>query len=138
MKQIKQIDFLKLGEKMLVIVGMLLTINLSLVGFASAAELPKPPCNKLTGVNCTASEGSVNDLIVTVINVLLGVAFLIAVFFLVIGGFRYIMSAGNEEQAEKGKKTIVNALIGIVIIILSYVIVQVVSRFAGNAGSGTV
>ncbi len=61
-----------------------------------------------------------------VLNALLAVAFIIAVIFLVLGGFRYIVSQGNEETVEKAKGTITNAIIGIVVIILSYVILQLV------------
>jgi len=53
---------------------------------------------------------------------------LIAVVYLIYGGFRYIMSAGDSEAAEGAKNTIVNAIIGLVVIILSYVIVVVITR----------
>lgn len=92
-------------------------------------------CDPSSGLNCNAGT-NVNSLIRTVINWLLGIAFAVAVLFLIIGGFQYITSAGNEEAAEKGKGTAVNALIGIVIIILSYVIVNVVSNFVSSAGTG--
>lgn len=75
--------------------------------------------------NCNVTD--VNSLIRTVINWMLGIAFGLAVLFLIIGGFWYITSQGNEETAEKGRNTAVNALIGIVIIILSWVIVNVVA-----------
>jgi uncharacterized membrane protein len=48
---------------------------------------------------------------------------------MVIGGFLYITSAGNEERAKKGRTTVINAIIGLVIIILAYVIANVVSSF---------
>ena len=87
-----------------------------------------------TGLNCEAT--SANQLIRTVINWLLGVTFGVAVLFLIIGGFRFITSAGNPEGQTKGKQTIVNAIIGIIIIVLSYVIVNVVANFvSGRSGS---
>lgn len=97
-----------------------------LVGFAQLSQ--SFPCDPKTGLNCSAGS-DINGLIRTVINWLLGIAFGIAVLFLIIGGFWYITSAGNEETAEKGKNTAINAIIGIVIIILSYVIVNVVANF---------
>ena len=42
--------------------------------------------------------------------------------------FRYITAGGNEETAETAKKTITNAIIGIVVIILAFVIVRVISN----------
>lgn len=64
-----------------------------------------------------------------VINWALYIAAIIAVVFIIIGGFFYITSAGNAAQATKGKDTLVNALIGLTLVILSYVIVQIVYNF---------
>ena len=65
-------------------------------------------------------------LIVGVTQLLLFFAFSVAVLFVIIGGFWYITSAGNEEQSEKGKTTLINAIIGIIIIIMSYAIIRVI------------
>jgi hypothetical protein len=72
---------------------------------------------------------SLPELIQWVINLLLALSGLIALLFLIIGGFWYITSAGNAETAEKGKTTVINAIIGLVIIALSWVIVTVVIDF---------
>lgn len=87
-------------------------------------------CSTLSGVNCEST--SLNGLIVRVIKIMLGIAFGVAVLFLIIGGFYYITAQGNEESAAKGKQTVINALIGIVIIIMSYVIVNVIANLAYN------
>jgi len=92
-------------------------------------------CDPSTGLRCT--ETSVPQIFKTVINWALGIAFGVAVIFLIIGGFRYITAGGNEESAEKGKSSVINALIGIVIIVLSYVIVNVVANLVqGNGSTG--
>lgn len=102
----------------------------------AGAQLNKNlPCDSSTGLNCQAT--SFNGFIRIIINWMLGIAFGIAVLFLIIGGFWYITSAGNEETAEKGRGTAVNAIIGIVIIILSYVIINVVSNLVANPNSTT-
>jgi hypothetical protein len=74
------------------------------------------------------NQNNATSLIMYIINIVLGISGLIAVLFLLIGGFRYITSAGNEEVAEQAKKIIINAIIGIVIIILSFVIVRVIAQ----------
>jgi hypothetical protein len=80
--------------------------------------------------------GSSSDRISTVLTgyltLFLGIVGLIAVGFLIYGGFRYITSAGNDEAAEGAKKTIQNSIIGLVIIILSYVIVTVIINAIGR------
>ncbi len=130
MKNLKKVDFFKVGT-------VILSFAIALSPLAAFADLPQPGCNQLNGVNCSSTTTTASSLIINVINILLGVAFLVAVLFLIIGGFRYIASAGNEEAAEKGRNTIINALIGIVVIILSYVIVRVVSSAVSSAGSGS-
>jgi hypothetical protein len=88
-------------------------------------------CPQGTGIRCT--ETSLQDLFRTIINYALGIAFFVAVIYLIYGGFQYLTSGGNDGQAKTGRANITNALIGIVIIVLSYTIVSVVYRFAvGN------
>lgn len=123
---IKKINFLKVIEVSLVVILTMAPV--------AALALQLPNCNSLNGVNCSAGQ-SLTGLILTVINWLLALAGLVAVLFLIIGGFWYITSAGNEETAEKGKNTAINAIIGIIIIILSYVIVNVISNLVTNTNS---
>jgi hypothetical protein len=79
-----------------------------------------------------AGSRTVTELIISIINIMLFFAGMVAVVFIIIGGYWYITSAGNEEQAEKGKGTMVNAIIGIVVIILSWTLISVVTRLVGN------
>jgi len=78
---------------------------------------------------------SLSDLIVNVIRLMLLFAGAIAVVFVIIGGYQYIASGGNEETAEKGKKTLINAIIGVVVIVLAYAIINVIVNLVGS-GSG--
>ncbi len=69
-----------------------------------------------------------NDLVLAVVNVLLSVLAIIAALFIIIGGFRYVTSNGNEEGAKKGLATVKNAAIGLGIAILAYAIIAVVTN----------
>ena len=73
-----------------------------------------------------AQGATISQVLLTYINVALMAVGIIAVGFLIIGGFRYITSGGNDEAAESGKKMITNAIIGLVVIILSYTIITVI------------
>jgi len=64
-----------------------------------------------------------------IISIALGIGFAIAVIMVIYGGFQYITSAGNEEKATAGRQTLIYALIGLVIILLSFVIVTAVVNF---------
>ena len=76
--------------------------------------------------NTAINANDIPHTIAQIITILLGLAGGIAVLFVLIGGFRYMTAGGNEKQAEAGKTTIINALIGIALVILSYAIVSVV------------
>ena len=86
----------------------------------------------LFGGGFFSSSDTIGDLIYKIIELLLFVAGILAVLFIIIGGYQYITSAGNEEQAEKGRKTLVNAIIGVALIILSYVIINVLVNTISN------
>ena len=132
MKQtMKKINWIGLAQVIFVFVFAL--APLVVPHFATAQDNPlndKVSCQQIGALNCDSP--TINELIVRVIRILLGVAFAVAVLFLIIGGFYYITAQGNEEAAGKGKQTVINALIGIVIIIMSYVIVNVIANLAYN------
>ena len=75
------------------------------------------------------TEKDVPELIHKVINWALYLAGILAVIFIIYGGFLYITSAGNDAQAKTGRAALQNALIGLVIVVLSYMIVQIVYNF---------
>ena len=51
-----------------------------------------------------------------------------AIFFIVLGAFYYIASAGNEEKIEQGKEMIYGSLIAIAIVLLSGVLIRILHQ----------
>ena len=68
---------------------------------------------------------------VNVIQLVLGFLALIAVAMIIFSGF-IAATAQESERAETARKTIVGALIGLVIVLLSWAIVIFVARTTGN------
>ena len=69
------------------------------------------------------------DLIPTIgriVTILLGLVGVVAVIMLIIGGFKYTVSGGNDKSVEAAKNQIMYAVIGIVITLLAAGIVQFV------------
>jgi len=58
----------------------------------------------------------------------MGVIFLILAIY---GGFKWMTAAGNEESVEKAKKTITNAILGLVIVLAAYAIVKFIVEIFG-------
>ena len=71
-----------------------------------------------------ANKDALNKPIQDVIKILLYVAGVAAVIVIVIGGIRYITSDGDANQANQAKKVIIYAVIGLVVVVFSYAIVN--------------
>jgi hypothetical protein len=78
------------------------------------------------GFQVNAPSGSNKAVLIAlaVIDILLKFSALIALVFVVYGGFRFATAQGSSESISKGKKTVVNALIGLVIAVLASQIVR--------------
>jgi type IV secretory pathway VirB2 component (pilin) len=59
---------------------------------------------------------------------LLGTMPLVAVVFIILGGFQWMTAAGDEEKVDRAKKTISAAVVGMVIILLAWAVVQYVVK----------
>lgn len=73
-----------------------------------------------------AATKSINDTIKSIVNVLSAVIGVIAVIVIILAGFRYITSAGNEQSIAAAKKTLLYAIVGLVIVALAQLIVRFV------------
>lgn len=111
--------------KKLLLLKVLFVVVLLAVPLLSLAQainiLPKDP-----GLPGSESADLRATIILIIQQWLLPFAGTIAVLFIIIGGFQYMFAGASPDLAKKGKETLVNAIIGLVIIILSFVIITVV------------
>ena len=77
-------------------------------------------------------ETNLRDYIVNVVNFVLGFLGLVAIIMVIYGGFLYVTAAGEEEKTTKGKKSVTYAMIGIVIILISFALVNTVIKGVGK------
>jgi len=78
-----------------------------------------------------AAQGTLGQNITLIINYFLGILGLVAVAFLIYAGILMVTAGGNDEQIGKARKIITYAVIGIVIILLSWTIVTFVTSSLG-------
>ena len=71
-------------------------------------------------------------IIATVIQIILSVIGVVALILILYAGWQWLTAAGNEELAEKGRKTLINAVIGIVVVVLSMAIVTIITNTLGS------
>ncbi len=110
------------------------------IGLGGLALVPSPAKAVTVFQQCTgdstsavcaaANKDNAANLIKNVINTLLVVLGMISVVMIVVGGIRYTTSHGDSSQTKAARETILYAVVGVVVAILAYAIVNfVVSRF---------
>lgn len=73
----------------------------------------------------------------SIIALVLLIAAIVAFFYLIVSGFQYITAGGEAEKATKARQGIINAIIGIVVILISYVVITyVVGAIGGTDETG--
>lgn len=95
----------------------------------AASFVPRASPTNLPGT------GDFGLLLTQVVNYFIGIVGLIAVLMLVIGAYYYLTSGGDEQKVEKGKQTIVYAIIALVIIAISFALVFTLTNTLRSFGS---
>ena len=74
---------------------------------------------------------NIGDIVSDLLIYIFPLAGMATFIYLLIGGFGYLTAAGNEEAAKKAQGQITNALVGFLIIFLSYWIVRILEIILG-------
>ena len=83
----------------------------------------------------STATGDVRTSIVGILNFLLGFLALLAVVFVVVGGVRILVAGGNQEQVQAGKKTIIYAIVGLMIVFFARILIGFFTNEIGTAGT---
>jgi hypothetical protein len=109
-------------KKFLLSVILLVGIFFSMPAVSHAAGLV--PCGGPTEKPCTVTDIFV--LIAKVTNWLIAMAGVYAVYKMINAGFWMIVSAGNEETITKEKGALSNAVVGFVLVLMSFMLINTV------------
>lgn len=93
--------------------------------------------NNPTGISAPGpnpGQQGLTILITTFVNTALVIAGIVFLFMLIIGGLRWATSSGDKAALESARGRIINALIGLIIVVASFVISQIVFRMLGIEG----
>jgi len=80
----------------------------------------------LQGTGVTGTE-NIGDLILKYVNFSLPYLALAAFLGFVYAGFLYVTAYGGDEQLQKSKKILIYSVVGLIVVILSYSIVQLLT-----------
>ncbi len=87
-----------------------------------------------TAASLETSSVQLNNLVTSLISLLSWGIGVIAVFMIIVGGFKYITSGGDSTGVTAAKNTILYAIIGLIIVALAQVIVRFILSRIANVG----
>ena len=126
---------MKIANKVKAAVAALAVVAMGVVSMpAMAVQCPAGTLyagqDKPTLAQCSVKADEDNkdlmSMLNTVINVALAVIGFVAVVMIILGGVQYTTSAGDSGRVKKAKDTIMYGIIGLVVALLAYAIVNFV------------
>lgn len=118
------------------IVKISLSIILGLIGITTLIAPPAFAANDVCSrkgevpdavyeaAGCNKNTNKLPSTIQNILNAIIVISGLVAVVFVIIGGIQYMSSTGDPGKIKKAKDTILYALIGLIICVLSFAIVN--------------
>lgn len=120
--------------------GIMLLIPALVLGVSFAAPVANAACdpNSMTlssGADCAQGtdqpgtlfgNGGDEGLFKKVVSIMLFIVGAVAVIMLILGGIKYVTSGGAQDKVTSAKNTIMYAIIGIVVAVLAYAVVNFV------------
>ena len=120
------------------IVFMMVAVPVVLVGTKVHAA-PDIGMNYVSGENGLGLSNQNSDprqMAVNIVKYLMTFLGIIAVVIILLGGFKWMTAAGNEDKVAEAKKLIIAGCIGLVIILAAFIIVQFVMKVSNQALNG--
>ena len=78
-----------------------------------------------------ATISDLGTVFTNVVKYALGFAGIVLFILLLVGGFKFITSGGDPKAVEGAKKTLTSAILGLVLILISYLILVLISAIIG-------
>lgn len=78
------------------------------------------------------------DIFNNLVSVLIAVGGVVLFFMIISSGFKYLTSGGDPKAAEGAKKTLTYAVSGLLLLIGSYLLIQIIGGITGTTGTITI
>jgi ABC-type Fe3+ transport system permease subunit len=116
------------GAVMVALIAPVMSISSPALALFEDAKNQACAGANLNDTGCTANQGQdkVSNTLAAVINILSIVVGVVAVIMLIIGGIRYTTSGGDGSSTSSARNTIIYAIVGIVVAVMSQFIVKFV------------
>lgn len=104
--------------------GIALSVNPVLAQEAAELDIKIP----------SAFDQNVGGIISTLLNLVLVIAAILVFAYLIWGGIEWITSGGDKSKTESARNKITAAIVGLVVLVASYAILQLVLQILGLGG----
>lgn len=84
-----------------------------------------------------AKLSDLNGVFATFISGVLGLVGIAVLVMFVVAGFQFLSASGDKEAAAKARNTLTFAIIGLILAISAWMIINIVGSFLGFTGFGT-
>ncbi len=117
----------------------LTVLSLFVIPMAADAQFIQEGFEKADNIGGTdIGTTDIRDVIINLVNVLLGFLGIIAVIIIIWGGFRWLTAGGNEESVATARSIITSGIIGLGIIIASFAIARFLILSLSQSTGGAV
>jgi len=128
-------------KKAIVSISVFIASTLTSAGtvFAQVQPVSEPLCppGNFAGL-CNLKIDSASGIVGVILQTLMIIAILVSLFFLIYGGIRYITSGGDKGKIDQARGTLVAALVGLVISLVAFFIVNLVLIFFTGKGISSI
>ena len=100
---------------------------------ASASDVIGQSAQNACGTSCNTNLSETN-IIDNIAGVLVFIVGSVSVIMIIIGGLRYVMSQGDPGAVNKAKSTIMYSIVGVVVAVIAYAIIQFVTDILSKTG----
>ncbi|MBI4592059.1 VWA domain-containing protein [Candidatus Uhrbacteria bacterium] len=107
------------------VLGLLLALTFSVMFFVAAPVFAQDPdVESFAEAAGLSTDVDLSVMIVRLIRTAISFVGIVAVVFMLYGGFMWMTAGGNADRLKTAKKIILNSIIGIVLVLASFTIVQ--------------
>lgn len=91
---------------------------------------PPPAIKDFIGADTTGAAG-ISKFLSNLVTLIYSLAAIVLIFMLLWGAFEWIISGGDKEKLSSAQKKIINAIIGIVLLAVTFAVITVLGQFTG-------
>lgn len=111
------------------ILGMGLVFTPNLVGAVSMADIYDGCTGASDSTICSHKNDNIKTFIKTGVNILLYILGAVSVIMIIVSGIYYTVSGGDPSATTKAKNTLLYAVVGLVVAVMAYAIVNFVLTY---------